>query len=204
MPGTVAQDGRPAKRKRIAAVQKPSKRARSESSEEDGQAQILLLENEIFESKKNYNNLATLLSILNSDTERNEDSIIAAISLCRIFTRFIIAGDLVVKKDATEKEAVVVKWLKERYNEYKSLLFNLLGEEEVSATVLALCMRLLKTEGENARSQEYQFPSALLTGVVKALVRPESDAAARKEFGEKFVEEYDDIRYYTFEALKLV
>lgn len=202
MPGVVKSSGGSAKRKRSSSDKRPSKRARSESSEEDGQAQILLLENEIFESKKNYNNVATLIKILKTDSEDADDSVIAAISLCRVFTRFIVAGDLANKKGATDQEAVVVKWLKERYTEYKNSLFELLGEEGISATALALCMRLLKTEGENTRTQEYQFPSPFLTGIVQALVKPESDANARKEFSEKFVEEYDDIRFYTFEAIK--
>jgi U3 small nucleolar RNA-associated protein 19 len=204
MPGVVASAGQPGKRKRVSSSKKPSKRARSESSEEDGQAQILLLETEIFESTKNYNNVATLIKILKTNSEDADDSVIAAISLCRVFTRFIVAGDLANKKDASDQEAVVVKWLKERYTEYKNSLFDLLGEEGISATALALCMRLLKTEGENARTQEYQFPSSFLTGIVQALTKPESDANARKEFSEKFVEEYDDIRFYTFEAIKLV
>jgi len=202
MPGLVKASAGSAKRKRSSSDKRPSKRARSESSEEDGQAQILLLENEIFESKKNYNNVATLIKILKTDSEDADDSVIAAISLCRVFTRFIVAGDLANKKGATDQEAVVVKWLKERYTEYKNSLFDLLGEEGISATALALCMRLLKTEGENTRTQEYQFPSSFLTGIVQALVKPESDANARKEFSEKFVEEYDDIRFYTFEAIK--
>ncbi|TVY45139.1 Uncharacterized protein LSUB1_G000726 [Lachnellula subtilissima] len=204
MPGLVKASAGSAKRKRSSSDKRPSKRARSESSEEDGQAQILLLENEIFESKKNYNNVATLIKILKTDSEDADDSVIAAISLCRVFTRFIVAGDLANKKGATDQEAVVVKWLKERYTEYKNSLFDLLGEEGISATALALCMRLLKTEGENTRTQEYQFPSSFLTGIVQALVKPESDANARKEFSENFVEEYDDIRFYTFEAIKRV
>ncbi|KAF4625556.1 hypothetical protein G7Y89_g12612 [Cudoniella acicularis] len=202
MPGAVADSSRPVKRKRVSSEKRPSKRARSESSDEDGQAQILLLENEIFESKKNYNNIATLIKIFTADTEDADDSVVAAISLCRVFTRLIVAGDLVQKRGASEKEVVVVKWLKERYTEYKTALLDILGEEGISATALTLCMRLLKTEGESTRdSQEYQFPSTFLTGIVRSLIDPESDPNARKEFSEKYVEEYDDIRFYTLDAI---
>lgn len=202
MPGIVKDASGSAKRKRSSSDKRPSKRARSESVEKDGQAQILLLENEIFESKKNYNNVATLIKTLKTDSEDSDDSVLAAISLCRVFTRFIVAGDLANKQGANDQEAVVVKWLKERYTEYKNSLFDLLGEEGISATALALCMRLLKTEGQNGRTAEYQFPSSFLTGIVQALVKPESDAMARKEFSEKFVEEYDDVRFFTFESIK--
>lgn len=203
MPAAIAATSRPEKRKRVTSEKRPSKRARSESSEEDGQAQILLLENEIFESKKNYNNIATLIKIFTNDTEDADDSVVAAISLCRVFTRLLVAGELVQKRGGSEKEAVVVKWLKERYTEYKTALLDILGEEGISATALTLCMRLLKTEGESMQNnQEYQFPTIFLTGIVATLLQPESDSNARKEFSEKFVEEYDDIRYYTLDAIQ--
>lgn len=206
MPRITGESGHSAKRKRASSERRPSKRARSESSDdEDTQAQILLLETEIFESKKNYNNVAKLIKILRAGSEEADDSVVAAISLCRVFTRLMVAGDLVKKQGTTEKEAVVIRWLKERYSEYKASLLELLGEEGVASTALTLCMRLLKTEGERLRNgQEYNFPTGFLTEIVQVLLKPENDGSARKEFSEKFVEEYDDIRFYTLEAMELV
>ena len=205
MPGIVGHTGNLAKRKRVSLEKRPAKRARSESSEENGQEQILLLENEIFESKKNYNNIATLIRILRTDGEDGDTTLVAAISLCRVFTRFMVAGDLVKKPGSTEKDIVVLKWLKERYSEYKSVLMVLLGEEGAASTTLTLCMRLLKTEGQHLlNGQEYNFPDVFLTEVVQALLKPESDENVRKEFSEKYVEEYDDIRFYTLEAIRSV
>ncbi|KAG9237264.1 nucleolar complex protein-like protein [Amylocarpus encephaloides] len=206
MPGAVAPAGNSAKRKRISSEKKPIKRARSESSEsgeEDGQAQILLLENEIFESKKNYNNITTLFEICTRDNEDPDDSVVAAISLCRVFARLLISGELSAKSGMSDKEIVVVRWLKERYSEYKQFLLGLLVGEDTSATALTLCMRLLKIEGDNLRNAgEYNFPSRFLGGIVWMLLRPESDADARTAFTQNFVEEYDDIRFYTLEAIK--
>lgn len=205
MPGAIATAGKSAKRKRVSSEKKPIKRARSESSddEDDTQAQILLLENEIFESKKNYNNIAKLIKIFTSESEDPDDSVVAAISLCRVFTRLFVAGDLESKAKASEKDLIVAKWLSERYSEYKRGLLDLLGEEGISATALTLCMRLLKTEGETIRNnKEYRFPSTFLTGIIRTLLRPESEASTRKEFSQKLVEEYDDIRFYTLEAIQ--
>jgi U3 small nucleolar RNA-associated protein 19 len=200
MPGTVGERGQPAKRKRTASDKRPSKRAKSESSdEEDGRAQIQLLEDEIFESKKNYNNIAILIKILRED----EDAINAAFSLCRIFTKLMVDEDMTLKPGTVQKEAVVVRWLKERYSEFKTGLLDLLGEEGIGSTALAFCMRLLKTEGERLHSRsEYRFPTGFLTDIVRVVLRSECDGAVRKEFSEKFVEEYDDIRFYTLEAIE--
>jgi len=95
-----------------------------------------------------------------------------------------------------------MKWLKERYSEYKNCLYMLLGEEGIASTTLTLCMRLLKTEGEYLSSaQEYNFPTTFLTQMVKIMLKDDSDPNVRKEYSESFVEEYDDIRFYTLEAI---
>jgi U3 small nucleolar RNA-associated protein 19 len=205
MPGVSVDTGSSNKRKRISSTEKPSKRARSESSEEDAQARILLLENETFESKKNYNNIAKLIKILRDDDEDADNSVVAAISLCRVFVRLTMSGEMAKKQGSTEKDAVVVKWLKERYSEYKTALLLFLGEEGVDATALTLCMRLLKTEGEYLRNtQDYNFPTSFLTEIIQGLLRPDGGEAVRAEFGNKYVEEYDDIRFYTFKSIKSV
>jgi U3 small nucleolar RNA-associated protein 19 len=198
MRSTIDNLGKPAKRKRNTSETKPSKRARSESSEEDVQAQILLLETEIFESKKNYNNITALIKLLRDDGEDAENSVVAAISLCRVFTRLMVSGDMAKREGTSEKEAVVVEWLRERYSEYKMAILALLGEEAISSTALSLCMRLLKTEGQHLHnSKEYNFPTKFLMAIVRVLLKPGSDGSTRKEFSEKYVEESDDVRFYT-------
>jgi U3 small nucleolar RNA-associated protein 19 len=200
MPGTVGESGQPAKGKRTSSDKRPSKRAKSESSdEEDGGAQTLLLEKEIFASKTNYNNIAILIKIIRED----EHALDAALSLLRIFTKLMVDKEMTLKPDTIQKEAVVIRWLKERYSEFKTGLVDLLGEEGIGSTALEFCMRLLKTEGERLRGgSEYNFPTGFLTDIVRVVLKSESDGAIRKDFSEKFVEEYDDIRFYTLEAIE--
>ncbi|ESZ93093.1 hypothetical protein SBOR_6523 [Sclerotinia borealis F-4128] len=203
MPGTILDSKRPSKRKRTISDKGPSKRTRPESSEEDSQAQILLLESEIFESKKNYNNIARLIGIARDDSEGADASILAAISLCRIFTKLIVVGGLQKMKETSGKDATVIQWLKERYSEYKVILLDMLSQEDAASTALTLCMRMLKIEGQHMRNgQDYYFPTGLLTDMVQILIRHGSDSGVRKEFSEKFVEEYDDVRFYTLEAIQ--
>jgi U3 small nucleolar RNA-associated protein 19 len=203
MPGIVGDLSRSTKRKRASSDKQHSKRIRSESSEEDVQDEILLLENEIFESRKNYNNIAKLIKILRDASKVTDESVVAAISLCRVFMRFMISGKLEKKKESTEKDAVILKWLRERYFEYKTALLALLEVEEIGNTALEICMKLLKMEGEHLRNgQDYIFPTGFLNEIVQVLLKPETDEDARKEFSEKYVEENDDIRFYTFEAIE--
>ncbi|KAF7940169.1 uncharacterized protein EAE98_000296 [Botrytis deweyae] len=203
MPGAIIDSKRPSKRKRAVSEKGPSKRARSEDSEEDPQAQILLLESEIFESKKHYNNIARLIGIARDDSEGADASILAAVSLCRVFTKLIVVGGLQKTKETAVKDATVIQWLKERYSEYKIILLDMLSQEDTASTGLTLCMRMLKIEGQHLRNgQDYCFPTGLLTDMVQVLIRPGSDSIARKEFSDKFVEEYDDVRFYTLEAIE--
>lgn len=195
-----------AKRKRASTgdkVTKVAKRRRSSDEEpEDLSGKILLMEQGILESKKNYNDIANLVNIASGYEDGEEESTLAAVALCRIFLRLLAQGSLVGKKNQSEKEAVVFNWLKDQYSQYKSLLQSMLKDEDLAVTALTLCMRTLKAEGEHLHNkEEYTFPQAFLEGVVETLITSDSDEV-RKAFLESYVEEFDDIRYYTFKSVK--
>lgn len=199
-----SKDG--AKRKRTSTgdkVTKVTKRRRSSNEEaEDPNAKILLMEQGILESKKNYNDIATLLSIASRYEDGEDESTLAAVTLCRIFLRLLAQGSLIAKKGLSEKDSVVVGWLKDQFSQYKTLLQNMLGDEELAVTALTLCMRTLKAEGEHLYDkEEYTFPQAFLENIVAVLITSDNEDV-RKAFLESYVEEYDDIRYYTFKSVK--
>lgn len=195
-----------AKRKRASTGDKVSKVAkRRRSSDEEAKnpsANILLMEQGILESKKNYNDISNLLSIASRYEDGEEESTLAAVALCRIFLRLLAQGSLIPKKNQSEKEAVVFSWLKDQYSQYKSLLQNMLKDEDLAVTALTLCMRTLKAEGGHLHTkEEYTFPQAFLESIVAVLMTSDSDEV-RKAFLESYVEEFDDIRYYTFKSVK--
>lgn len=201
---TSAQDS--AKRKRPSTGDKANKvvkrRRSSNDDAEDPNAKILLMEQGILESKKNYNDIVTLQSIASRYENGEEESMLAAVALCRIFLRLLVQGSLVAKKGLSEKDTVVVGWLKDQFAQYKSLLQKMLADEDLAATALTLCMRLLKAEGEHLYDkEEYTFPYAFLENIVEVLIMSGNEDV-RKAFLESYVEQYDDIRYYTFRAVK--
>ncbi len=201
MPSVAKRPAGASKRKSTDSHKKSVKRAKAEGSsneeeEQDAQAQILELENKILESKKHYNNIPKLLKLLET-----EDAILAAVALCRVFSRLMTSGELTKKAGSSEKEDVVVAWLRERYYEYKSGLCELLESPEAAPAIFTLCMRMLKNEGTHLKNgQDYSFPSRFLTDIMKTLLSLDGDDL-RQKFSEEYVEEYDDIRYYTFEAI---
>ncbi|OAR02667.1 hypothetical protein LLEC1_01830 [Akanthomyces lecanii] len=191
------------KRKRSAPAEKVSKRQRAASSEdeEDPNAEILLMEQGILESKKNYNNIAILLRKAADFESGKPEAMFSTIALCRIFMRLMAQGSLVSKKSQSEKDQVVVGWLRDQYGQFKDVLLDLLSEDDVASTALTLSMRTLKAEGEYLKDKsDYAFPREFLGKIVKNIIASENDEI-RKIYIEEFAEQYDDIRYYTFASV---
>ncbi|KID76898.1 CCAAT-binding factor, partial [Metarhizium brunneum ARSEF 3297] len=197
--GAVAEGS---KRKRTSASEKPAKRRRSSSEEsEDPNARILLLEQGILESKKNYNDITDLLSTARDYENGEPESMLAAVALCRVFIRLLAQGSLTSKKSLSEKDSVVVGWLKDQFSQYKILLMSLLSQEELAVTALTLSMRLLKAEAEFLNNNEdYTFPIAFIENIVKAVLLSGNEDV-RQAYIEDFAEQYDDIRYFTFKSV---
>lgn len=159
------------------------------------------MEQGILESKKNYNNIATLLGMAQDNSSDGPESMLATVALCRIFMRLLAQGAL-SKNKTSEKESVVAAWLREQLTQYRTSLLTLLEDEEVAATALTLCMRLLKAEGDSmADQEEYTFPRNFLQQIVSKLLVIDNEEI-QQAFIEEYVEQHDDIRFYTFASIK--
>lgn len=183
---------------------KPTKRRAIEhdkATDDDPQAQILLLESQILESRRHYNNIATLLAFLHRPDYRHDQDIAAAVALCRVFSRLLVAGNLTKTRNAPENEAIIVDWLKERYREYTDALLGLLKQGNLARqnTTLTLLLRLLKTDAACVNpGEEKTWRTGLFSRLIRTFIDAEVGQEVRAEFVENYVEKYDDIRYYTF------
>ncbi|KAF2013265.1 CBF-domain-containing protein [Aaosphaeria arxii CBS 175.79] len=204
---TVSSLGKKRKResKKSDRVQTKTKTRRTSSSEEveDPQTVILQLESQILESRRHYNNIATLIqSVRNHDTE-NDSAILAAVALCRVFSRLLSTGDMVKSKGMAESEVVIVQWLKERYREYTEALIEQFLKSGIAATqsaALTLLMRLLKQEAQTQK--DYNWKHGSLSRLVETVLYLPGDDTIREEFVEKYFKPYDDIRFFTFQIIK--
>ncbi|KKA27508.1 hypothetical protein TD95_001813 [Thielaviopsis punctulata] len=202
MPAGAPKDAVKRKRKTGADADDSKKRRRAAESSEDVEAQILQLEAQILESKKNYNNISQLFDYIEGYLDNAEVSMLAAVACCRVFIKLLAAGRMVPKKGLSDKEIVVVHWLRERYAAYRGLLMTLLAVDELSLTVLTLAMKLVKVEAQYMNDkEEYLFPQFFSTDLVKTLVQ-ECSSEVRKEFVSEFVDEFDDVRFFTLRAIK--
>lgn len=169
---------------------------------EDPQATIQHLESQILESRRNYNNIATLIQTAKRLETGNDTAILAAVALCRVFSRLLSSGDMVNTKGIPESEAVIVQWLKGRYREYQDLLLdNYLRSESVQteSVGLTLLMRLVKEESKEQK--EYNWKHGPLSRIVGILLLLPEQSAVRDEFGNKYFKPFDDVRYHTFQSI---
>jgi U3 small nucleolar RNA-associated protein 19 len=207
MSGTKSAPAAGSKRKRESS--KPERRhtktkAPRASSEEgdDPQTEITRLETQVLESRKHYNNIATLLQLSKDPDHENETSILAAVASCRVFTRLLASGDMVKGKGISQSEAIIVSWLKERYREYIAVLVDVFMRSEHApkqSVALTLLMRLVK---EESKQRDYNWRKTPLPQILETLLLLPSDDATHDEFAEKYATKFDDIRFYTFQMIQ--
>ncbi|KAF2118524.1 CBF/Mak21 family-domain-containing protein [Lophiotrema nucula] len=209
MPGTKAADVAGAKRKReigkTERKQKKEKIRRTSPSpdDEDLQTTILRLESQILESRRHFNNIATLLQIAKKEGADDETAILSTVSLCKVFSRLLSAGDMVKSKGMPHPEVVIIQWLKDRYREFLDILLDQYLRSDIPAkqsVALTLLMRLVEQEAK--AQKDYSWKQGPLPRLVETLLFLPGDGDAREEFAEKFLKQFDDIRFYTFQCIK--
>ncbi|KAJ4415571.1 Maturation and nuclear export of 40S ribosomal subunits interacting protein [Neurospora sp. IMI 360204] len=206
MPSTVKDKAAKSvvKRKRSENGEPITKRRKSEAGEEkeDLASQVQNLESQINESKKHYNNIATLIEYAEKQNEDPKTAVAAAEALCRVFVRLLASGSLVKRKDASEKDATVAKWLRDRLTDHHKALVAMFKSTKLATQALVLAMALLKAEAQYLEGKdEAVFPWPLFNAIISALLTSPVEEV-RDEFCDKFIDEYDDIRFYTFEGIK--
>lgn len=191
------------KRKRQENADGGKKRRKSGGADaDDYKAQIQALEAEILESKKHYNNIAALLELAQKHGEDRKPALAATKALCRIFIRLLASGSLVRRKDVSDKDATVTSWLRDRLADYRVVLLSMFRSTKLALNALVLAMALLKAEAQHLSDREDAvFPRYFFSDIVAAILESPIDQL-RQEFAEKFINEYEDIRFYTFEAIK--
>lgn len=127
------------KRKNVKPNGVPSSKRRAvaeDPSADETMSKIAELELQISESRKYYNNIVTLLSMLEVDyNNARRPKLAVAVSLCRVFSRLIASGNMVETNRADENERIIVAWLKERGQEYQKALIAIMREGDASAQV---------------------------------------------------------------------
>jgi U3 small nucleolar RNA-associated protein 19 len=195
------------KRKSSKNAGAPSKRrAVAEDDFADTLSTIEKLENEIAESRKHYNNIATLISMLNVDKSAKNPDLAVAVSLCRVFSRLMAAGTFTESSRAAENEKIVTAWLKERCLEYQRALLVIMREGDTTSqiTALTLSMRIIKERITHIPGADNNVWSTNFKDIVEAVIEAQDGQDLQTEFITKFLKEFEDVRYYAFGQISYV
>lgn len=164
-------------------------------------------ETAILASAKNYNSLVPLIETLKNSIENeeksDEDVTIALVSsLFKIFGKLLKKNQLRSFPTMTPAQQKVTDWLGERYTEFKDTLFEVIKKsrnDTLQALSVQIIFRLIKIENTYYALDEIFFPKLLLLGLFEALLFADETSQvdiAIEEVMDKYIIEYDDIRYY--------
>lgn len=187
---------------------KPRKAPKTAAKSDDTQAKILLLEEQILQSQTHYKNIVELQSLVNKVDQKPKTATLAAVALCRVFCRLIASEALVKRNNASEADGQVVQWLKVQLRDYAGcLVTRWVGSPDPSqeSTALTLLMRVVKEEtsqGSRRSEQAWRTEISTFYKLVEALLEKAEAEGVRQEFMEKYVEEHDDVRFYTLSAVR--
>ncbi|OAX83068.1 hypothetical protein ACJ72_02572 [Emergomyces africanus] len=203
MPGLLGGARISKKRKKDASEpteQSSKRRAVAEDDNDGDKNRIQVLEDQIAESRKYYNNIVTLLSLFITEDAAKSPNLTAALSLCRVFCRLMAGGQFNKPKGANEQDLILVAWLKERYQEYQQSLITVLKKTEPPAQIaaLSLCMRLIKEQSANggAGAEISVWKGGYFKDLIAALIEAQDGERVRSEFIAKFLNEYHDVAFY--------
>ncbi|KAK0717000.1 CBF/Mak21 family-domain-containing protein [Lasiosphaeria miniovina] len=204
MPAATREGGdKPVTKRKRPENGEPSKKRRKSGKgvDNDLASQIQVLESEILESKKHYNNIATLTEIAAKQEDDIEAALAAAEALGRVFVRLLVSGSLVRRQDASEKDATVTAWLRDHFAGYEAVLLSKFQTNGPALKALMLSMAVLKAEAQHLDGRdEATFPRSSFKKIINALIQSPLEEL-RQAFYDNFIAEYDDIRFYTFQAI---
>ena len=167
----------------------------------------LQLEETILQSRSNYNSIHTLLEVLQENNEAKNEDTIAAVALCRVFSRLLGGGTLRKPRESSSSEATIAQWLRGKLLDYQQALLRLLKSENTGKQSIALTVvvQLVREKASHLyQSEDSVWQNGLFEQLVQTLIEEEVAEKTRAEFVEKYVERYDDVRYYTFACLAYV
>ncbi|KAI8642135.1 CBF/Mak21 family-domain-containing protein [Parasitella parasitica] len=152
----------------------------------------------------NKSNLNNIVEITKYSKSSNAQIAHAAIhSLNRVYTAFLMAGDLKKLKNADESsaKAKVNAWLCEQYADYLAHVRGLLSSDEPGLQIPAftILMNNIKSESENFinTSGSYHFANNVYGPIVKEILfNTNFNEHLRKEVVDKYLNVYDDLRHY--------
>lgn len=171
------------------------KRKASELSEVSGRSQVLRLEAELSNGQSSLNNITHLLDLAKSDDVETLEQ--GLLSLYKVFKKLITLEKL--KKPEVEEIPTIVKWLRERYSEYTSLLLETVSHRKASLQLSAITLYLRILRDDPLNPNPGFFPVESYGRLINALLRIENlQDSTKVNLREDYLEKFEDLRFYFY------
>lgn len=194
------------KRDGHAALPAPTTKA-AKSREAPRKVEVDVLENQILESRRYYNNIVTLIDYVRHRDNNVTQASLAIVALCRVFSRLMASGLMKKSKNQTESEGVITDWLNRRFDEYRGLLIDSLADcrHVEQKACLELLMQLSKEEAAGLNLDGDPFgPRGTFPLILRALTTFSRSDQVRESFVENYLERFDDLIVCIFKQIAYV
>ena len=159
------------------------------------------IEENVSTSQLCYNQIAHLIQYAKAQ-EAQGFSQAATLALCRIFSRFFAAGVLSTTRCPTNEDGIISQWLRGRYYEFIEFLFNSIATANHEGQRLAVnTLMHLAREDSLCSIVNLVNRKTVIFRLLETFITRNSYHNIRREFLQKFVDSYDDLQAYTFDAL---
>lgn len=181
--------------------------------------EIQQLSQEVLETER-YNNLVSLISqyeeikkvlLVEHDIQVEKTARALSLTLYKCFQKLIKNEQLSKKKSHDEKKALVVKWLLNKYDSFKQVIYDFLNiklafQSSLQIDLLEICLNLIKLESQymKAAQNDLIFPTLTYRKLIESLLTSENgevladgsnDDFILLEFNEKFTTHWD-LQFY--------
>lgn len=176
--------------------------------------------------KRAYNSIVELLdqfkilkkSLSVGENDKAESTArLLTLTCFKVFDKLHQEKMLVAKKSYDEKKLLVVKWLLDKYETFKTILLEWLStaefayETSIQLDMLDIYMSLIKLEAVHMSSDSVYFPTQTYRKLIQSLLKVntfplEVDGTSSnfilEEFGSKYFGKYWDLQFYLFHTLQ--
>lgn len=173
--------------------------------DQDTPIQIRTLEKCISSSRRHYNKISVLLGIARDQQAKCQQDILAAVALGRIFTQLFASGNMSAPTGAPKSEIMVMKWLVQKYEDYKIELLRLTNSPypDKSLTALTIIMQLIRDDASQRKiTDETSWRKGLFPQLLNLLISAENIEDLRANFISEYLKVYDDVRYFSFSIIE--
>lgn len=146
-------------------------------------------------------NVSALLTLFKAEEQQKGTNLPVLVSLCKVFTRLMVSGEIVTARHAKAQSTVDSDTLRKLYEKYHECLQLSIhdGPADIQVACLKLSMRMLKGQAEHL--EENVFSSSIYANLVATIIDANDGSDLRSVFIDDYLSVYHDCKFFTLENI---